>query len=226
MFTQFNKEIDMMRKIARVIAALTVCGVILATGAKPVLAATDFYARPTIATTIQPVQFAYDPGKIILPYGAMLGNDGNGNWVLAFLDISYAVLNSKTGVVPLANGFTVALTGGEIVYSKVINATPIKVTYNLSNCIARVDAGNQMVFYKNGSILSSIITNNGLTYTRETYKDNGAILQVETRNSATNQLICLDDYVRTPGMIIRTFYDANGRVLSELPYYGDTKPAY
>ncbi|MBQ7581515.1 MAG: hypothetical protein IJU25_01705 [Lachnospiraceae bacterium] len=216
----------MMRKIVHVLTALAVCGALVFAGSKDVKAATDTFGGPTIATTIQPVQFGFNPGKIILPYGAMLAQDAAGNWVLAFLDTSVAVLNSKTGVVPLANGFTVALTGGEIVYSKNINGMPIKVTYNLSNCIARVDAGNKMVFYKNGSILSSIVTNNGPTYTIETYNDSGAILRNETRNSLTNQMIFLDDYVRTPGMIIRTFYDMNGTPVSVLPYYGDTKPAY
>ncbi len=215
----------MMRKMVRVIAAMAACATVLVMTAKPAFAATD-YSRPGIATTIQPVQFAYDPGKVILPYGAMLAKDAAGNWVLAFLDTSYAVLNSKTGVVPLANGFTVALTGGEIVYSKNINGVPIKVTYNLTNCIARVDAANQMVFYKNGSVLSSIVTNNGATYTVETYNDNGAILRNETRNSLTNQLVYLDDYVRTPGMIIRTYYDMNGSQYNVLPFYGDTKPAF
>ena len=151
--------------------------------------------------------------------------DGKGNWVLAFLDTSYAVLNSRTGTVPLANGFTVAMTGEGIVYSKNINGVPIKVTYNLANCVARVDAANLVVLYRNGSLLSSIITYNGPTYTIESYNDSGTILKNETRNTQTNALICMDDYVRTPGMIIRTFYDALGNPAAVLPYYGDTKPA-
>lgn len=215
-----------MKKIAKIAVSLAACALVFMAAAKPAKADTVLPGRPSVATTLQAVDFGYDPGKIILPYGAMLSQDGKGNWVLAFLDTSYAVLNSRTGTVPLANGFTVAMTGEGIVYSKNINGVPIKVTYNLANCVARVDAANQVVLYRNGSLLSSIITYNGPTYTIESYNDSGTILKNETRNTQTNALICMDDYIRTPGMIIRTFYDALGNPAAVLPYYGDTKPAY
>ena len=192
----------------------------------PAKADTVPVAAPSVATTIQYVEFGYDPGTIVLPYGARLAKDASGNWVLAFLDTSFAVLNGKTGFVPLANGFTVGLTGEGIVYYKNINGVPIKVTYNLSNCVARVDAGNTIAFYKNGSLLSSKITNYGTAYSVETYNDNGVILRNEVHETGTNRLIALDDYVRTPGMIVRTLYDPYGNIISTLPYYGDTKPAY
>lgn len=215
-----------MRKINKFVIALVAGAFALSILPQTVKAATPPISVPSVATTIQNVQFGYDPGKIVLPYGARLAADGNGNWILAFLDTSFAVLNGKSGFVPLANGFTVGMTGEGIVYYKNIDGVPIKVTYNLSNCVARVDAGNTIVFYKNGSLLSSKITNYGPYYAVETYNDNGVILRNEVHDSATNQLLILDDYVKTPGMIVRSTYDAFGNTISQLPYYGDTKPAY
>ena len=217
---------NVMRTFSKYVIALVAGVCALTIVPKAVQAATPPVSVPSVATTIQNVEFAYDPGKIILPYGARLAADGQGNWILAFLDTSFAVLNGKTGFVPLANGFTVGMTGEGIVYYKNINGMPIKLTYNLSNCVARVDAGNTIVFYKNGSLLSSKITNYGPYYAVETYNDNGAILRNEVHDSATNQLLILDDYVKTPGMIVRSCYDAFGNTISQLPYYGDTKPAY
>ncbi|MBO4901263.1 MAG: hypothetical protein J5518_00525 [Lachnospiraceae bacterium] len=215
-----------MRRLGRTVIAFALAAGIAAGAALPVSAATQSNGTPMVATTLQAVQFGYDPGKIILPYGAMLAPDGKGNWVLAFLDTSFAVLNGKSGAVTLANGFTVAMNKEGIVYSKNIEGMPIKVTYNLSNCVSRVEAGNKIVLYKNGSLLNRIITNYGPVYTIETYNDSGAILSNEMRYTGSNVLISLDDYVRTPGMIIRTVYDAYGTPVSTLPYYGDTKPAY
>ncbi len=212
-----------MRKMKKLIAGMIAGALLLAVTAVPVAAAPIL--TPTVPTTLQVVQFGYDPGKIVLPYGAMLAPDGNGNWVLAFLDTSFAVLNSKTKSVPLANGFTVGMKNGEIVYWKNIEGRPITVTYNLSNCMARVDTGDTIVFFKNGSLLSKKITNNGLTVSIETYNDNGAILQNQIFDAATNQLIYNDDYVSSPGLIMRTYY-ANGVSLGQLPFYGDTKPAF
>ncbi len=215
-----------MRKFVKFTVALAAGLCVLAVGTKSVAAAeVNPTQAPNVATTIQVLQFGYDPGKIVLPYGATVAPDGQGNYVLAFLDTSFAVLNAKTGFVPLANGFTVGMKGGEIVYYKNINGVPITVTYNLGNCIARVDAGNVIAFYKNGSILSSKITNYGACYTVETFKDDGTILKNEVYDSATKRLLYLDDYVRTPGMIIRTGYDLWGNACT-LPYYGDGKPAF
>ncbi len=213
-----------MRKIVRFAAALTAAICVFGALAQPVKADVPVSA-PSVGTTLQNVTYGFNPGKIILPYGAMLAPDGMGNWVLAFLDTSVAVLNAKTGFVPLANGFTVGLTNEGIVYYKNINNIPIKVTYNLGNCIARVDAGNTIAFFRNGSILFQKVTNFGSTYTVETYNENGAILKNEVHD-LSGRLLAVDDYVRTPGMIVRTFYDATGNPTGFLPYYGDAKPAY
>ncbi|MCR5223327.1 MAG: hypothetical protein K6D90_10745 [Lachnospiraceae bacterium] len=214
-----------MKKFMKLTAWLMAGMIAFSAGTVSVKAADVPMAAPSVATTIQYVEFGYDPGKIVLPYGAILSKDAAGNWVLAFLDTSFAVLSGK-GFVPLANGFTVGLTGEGIVYYKNINGVPIKVTYNLSNCVARVDAGNTIAFYKNGSLLSSKITNYGSAYSVETYNDNGVILRNEVHETGTNRLIALDDYVKTPGMIVRTLYDPFGNIISTLPYYGDTKPAF
>lgn len=214
-----------MKKFMKLTAWLMAGMIAFFAGTVSVKAADVPMAAPSVATTIQYVEFGYDPGKIVLPYGAILSKDAAGNWVLAFLDTSFAVLSGK-GFVPLANGFTVGLTGEGIVYYKNINGVPIKVTYNLSNCVARVDAGNTIAFYKNGSLLSSKITNYGSAYSVETYNDNGVILRNEVHETGTNRLIALDDYVKTPGMIVRTLYDPFGNIISTLPYYGDTKPAF
>lgn len=214
-----------MKKFMKLTVWLMAGMIAFSAGTVSVKAADAPMAAPSVATTIQHVEFGYDPGKIVLPYGAILSKDAAGNWVLAFLDTSFAVLSGK-GFVPLANGFTVGLTGEGIVYYKNINGVPIKVTYNLSNCVARVDAGNTIAFYKNGSLLSSKITNYGSAYSVETYNDNGVILRNEVHETGTNRLIALDDYVKTPGMIVRTLYDPFGNIISTLPYYGDTKPAF
>lgn len=214
-----------MKKFMKLTVWLMAGMIAFSAGTVSVKAADVPMAAPSVATTIQYVEFGYDPGKIVLPYGAILSKDAAGNWVLAFLDTSFAVLSGK-GFVPLANGFTVGLTGEGIVYYKNINGVPIKVTYNLSNCVARVDAGNTIAFYKNGSLLSSKITNYGSAYSVETYNDNGVILRNEVHETGTNRLIALDDYVKTPGMIVRTLYDPFGNIISTLPYYGDTKPAF
>ena len=163
-----------MKKFMKLTAWLMAGMIAFSAGTVSVKAADVPMAAPSVATTIQHVEFGYDPGKIVLPYGAILSKDAAGNWVLAFLDTSFAVLSGK-GFVPLANGFTVGLTGEGIVYYKNINGVPIKVTYNLSNCVARVDAGNTIAFYKNCSLLSSKITNYGSAYSVETYNDNGVI---------------------------------------------------
>lgn len=212
-----------MRKMKKLIVAMIAGSLLTVALAAPVAAAPIL--TPTVPTTLQTVEFAYDPGKIVLPYGAMLAPDGNGNWILAFLDTSFAVVNSRTRSVPLANGFTVGMQNGEIVYWKNIEGRPIRVSYNLSNCVARVDTGDSIVLFKNGSILSQKITNNGMTVSIESYNDSGAILQNQIFDAATNQLIYNDDYVSSPGLIMRTYY-ANGVALGQLPFYGDTKPAF
>lgn len=210
-----------MKKMTRVLAALLAAACVVVVSPSMVSAA----GTPNVSTTIQNVQFAYDPGVIVLPYGAMLSKNGN-DWVLAFLDGSVASLNGRSKNVRLMNGFLVGMNGNNIVYSKVINETPITVTYNLSNCVATAVAGNVTANYLNGSILSTKITNYGSYYCVETYGANSVILKNETYDAATKRLIALDDYVRTPGMIVRTEYDAAGNPISILPYYGDTKPAY
>ena len=188
---------------------------------------TDVYAQgPTVGNTIEIVQFGFNPGVIVLPYGANLSKDEGGNWVLSFLDGSRAVLGGGRTSARLANGFNVKLTGAGIVYSKVINKDPITVTYNLGNLVATVQTPTITATYKNGSILQNKITNYGSFYTVESYNDNGAILKNESFDTATGRLIAVDDYVKTPGMIVRTEYDALGRPVSMLPYYGSTNPAY
>lgn len=188
---------------------------------------TDVYAgTPTVGNTIEIVQFGFNPGVVVLPYGASLAKDENGSWVLAFLDGSRAVLNGKRSSAKLANGFSVKLNSTGIVYSKVINKEPITVTYNLGNLIATVQTPTITANYKNGSILQNKVTNYGSFYTVESYNDNGAILKNESYDTATGRLLAIDDYVKTPGMIVRTEYDALGRPVSMLPYYGSTNPAY
>lgn len=210
-----------MKRSLRLLAGILAIFMVVA------MSGTDVYAaNPTVGTTIQNVQFGFNPGVIVLPYGAVVAKDTSGSWVLAFLDGNRAVLNSKSKNVTLANGFNVGLNAEGIVYSKVINGDPIKVTYNLSNLVARVETPTMTAMYKNGSILKSKITNYGNFYTVESYNDNGVILKNESYNSVTKQLIAVDDYVVTPGMIVRTEYDTLGRVVSILPYYGDTKPAF
>lgn len=210
-----------MKRSLKFIAGIMACFMVIA------VMRTDVYAaNPTVGTTIQNVQFGFNPGVIVLPYGATVAKDEGGSWVLLFIDGSRAVLNSKSTRATLANGFNVLLNAEGIVYSKVINGDPIKVTYNLSNLVARVETPTTTAMYKNGSILRSKITNYGSFYTVESYNDNGAILKNESYNSVTKQLIAVDDYVKTPGMIVRTEYDALGRPISVLPYYGDTKPAF
>lgn len=185
-----------------------------------------YAANPTVATTHEIVQFGFNPGVVVLPYGATVAKDADGSWILAFLDGSRAVLNGKCKNVLLANGFTVGLNAEGIVYSKVIEGAPITVTYNLSNLVARVETPNIVALYNNGSILNSKITNYGSFYTVEHYNNNGVILTNEVYDSLSKRLIALDDYVKTPGMIVRTEYDIYGRPVSVLPYYGDTKPAF
>lgn len=210
-----------MNKIVKLLAGILAALMVLT------FVTTDVYAsNPTVGTTIENVTFGFNPGVIVLPYGAALAKDASGNWLLAFLDGSTAVLNAKSKNVLLANGFNVDLNAEGIVYSKVINGAPITVTYNLSNLVARVETPNITALYKNGSILNRKITNYGTFYTVESYNDNGKILKNESYEVGTNRLLAVDDYIKTPGMIVRTEYDVLGRPVSTLPYYGDAKPAF
>lgn len=173
---------------------------------------TDVYAgTPVARNTIEVVQFGFNPGVIVLPYGASLTKSENGSYVLSFLDGSRKVYSAKST---------------NIVYSKVVNNEPITVTYNLGTLIATAQTPNTTATYKNGSILQSKVVNYGSFYTVESYNDNGAILKNESYDTATGRLLAVDDYVKTPGMIVRTEYDALGRPVSMLPYYGSTNPAY
>lgn len=210
-----------MNKMCKLLAGFMAAALILS------FTAVDAYAQgPMVGNTIEIVQFGFNPGVIVLPYGANLAKDANGSWVLSFLDGSRAVLNGRNSGAKLANGFNVKLNSTGIVYSKVINKEPITVTYNLSNLIATVQTPTITANYKNGSILQNKITNYGSFYTVESYNDNGAILKNESFDCATGRLLAVDDYVKTPGMIVRTEYDALGRPVSMLPYYGSTNPAY
>lgn len=212
-----------MKKLAKVLAAVLAAACVVSVVPTTVSAMEP--SRPTVGTTIQNVDFAYNPGVIILPYGAMLSKNGSG-WVLAFLDGSVAALKNGTKNTRLMNGFLVSMNNNTIVYSKMIDLDPVTVTYNLNNCIATAVAGNVTANYINGSILSSKITNYGAYYCVETYGPNCVILKNETFDAASKRLLAVDDYVRTPGMIVRTEYDAAGNPISMLPYYGDTRPAY
>lgn len=213
-----------MRKALKITCALIASAALFLGIASPVMAA-DMLSTPSVYTTVQNVQYGFNPGKIILPFGASLTINPDGSYTMLFLDNIGATLSASRPTANLANGFHLALKNGSIAYSRNINGSIVNASFNLSSLITTVVSGNVTAYYKNGSVLTTKVTTTPTAYSIESYDDTGKIIKNDVYTPA-GILVCSDDYLKTPGMIVRTTYNALGQPISILPYYGNTNPAY
>lgn len=213
-----------MKKSLKITCALIACAGLFIGISSPVKAA-DMLSSPSVSTTIQNVQYGFNPGKIILPFGATLTINPGGSYTMLFLDNIGTTLSAAKPNASLPNGFNLSLKNGSIAYTRNVNGSIVNASFNLSTLVTTVISGNVTAYYKNGSILTTKVTTTPTAYSIESYDETGKIYKNDVY-TPSGILVCSDDYLKTPGMIVRTTYNALGQATSILPYYGNANPAY